>query len=76
MLEYICISPLESVAQEVDVFVDLFSGDLELLFPVEHNSYSQVLHLLGAFHPGDLLYGLSSEYLRLLLVETEVPLLS
>ena len=59
----------------LDVLVDLLPGHLQLLLPVARDSHPQVLDRLGAFDATDLLDVLLREYLRLLLVEAEVPLL-
>ena len=59
----------------LDVLVDLLSGHLHLLLPIACDSHPQVLDRLGAFDAADFLDVLLREYLRLLLVEAEVPLL-
>ncbi len=74
MLKNVGFSPSESVSQPVDVLVDLLLCDSELILSVSHYPDPKVFDCLGALDLTYGLYGFTCQYLTLLFVETEVPL--
>ena len=75
LLDYVRVCPSESPPHYFYVLVDLFPCNLLLVLLVHCHSHSQVFDCLGALDSSYFRQVLTGQDLRLLLVESQVPLI-